>query len=75
MLSLQQVLHGMVERVWGQTNSVSSPGLAFGWPWGHFSSCNMREGRDGAGVGRSVDVGKRMSRLSLLDSIFSPIKI
>lgn len=59
MLSLQQVFHGMFERVWGQTDSVSSPDLAFGQPWGHPFPCN-REGGDGAGVGMSVDVGKRM---------------
>lgn len=70
MLSLQQVLHGVIERVWGQTDSVSSPGLAFGQRR-NLSLCNMRGGRDGAGVRRSVDVGKRMRRLPLMASISS----
>lgn len=70
MLSLQQVLCGVIEGVWRQTDSHSGPGLAFGQRR-NLSPCNMREGRDGAGVSRSVDAGKRMKGLPLMASTSS----
>lgn len=44
-------------------DSVPSPNLAFGWRR-EFSPYNTKKGRDGAGVCRSVDVGKKNEKVA-----------